>query len=275
MSQQMMEAVQSATSPYQYAMATRAGCECISHVLQGLTEMNPNATILSVDGLSAYDTISRSAMFQGLSKIEGGQSALPFVSMFYGSPSQYLWEDERGVTHTVHQGEGGEQGDAMMPLLYSLGQHRALQKVQAALQEDEVLLAFLDDTYIVLSHERTATVFATLQGALMIETGIHLNPGKTKIWNAAGVKPAGCDVLQRIAETFDPTAMVWRGSDLPTCQQGMKILGTPFGSSRFREGEFGIQKCQPPEVFGQNPCCRMFKRHGCCWSIVLQHGPIT
>ena len=72
MSQQMMEAVQSATSPFQCAMATRAGCECISHVLQGLTEMNPNTTILSVDGLSACDTISRSAMLQGLSKIEGG-----------------------------------------------------------------------------------------------------------------------------------------------------------------------------------------------------------
>ena len=88
MSQQLMEVVQSATSPFRYAMATRAGCECISHVLQGLTEMNPNATILSVDGLSACDTILRSAMLQGLSKIEGGQSALPFVSMFYGSPSQ-------------------------------------------------------------------------------------------------------------------------------------------------------------------------------------------
>ena len=39
----------------------------------------------------------------------------------------------------VHQ--GGEQGDAMMLLLYSLGQHGALEKVQAELQEDEVLLA--------------------------------------------------------------------------------------------------------------------------------------
>ena len=120
-----------------------------------------------------------------------------------------------------------------MPLLCSLGQHGALEKVHAELQEDEVLLTFLDDTNIVTSHERTATAFATLQGALMIETGIHLNPGKTKIWNAAGVKPAGCDVLQRIAETFDPTATVWRGSDLPTCQQGMKILGTPLGHPDF------------------------------------------
>ena len=139
--------------------------------------------------------------------------------------------------------------------------------MQAELQEDEVLLAFLDDTYIVTSHERTATAFATLQGALMIETGIHLNPGKTKIWNAAGVKPAGCDVLQRIAETFDPTATVarFRFADVPA---GDENLGYAIGSSRFREGEFGIQKCQPPEVFGQNPSVAG------CSSVMVVVGPL-
>ena len=65
MSQQLMDAVQKATTPFQCAMATRAGCECIAHVLQGLTEMNPRATILSVDGMSAFVT-SRKAMLQGL-----------------------------------------------------------------------------------------------------------------------------------------------------------------------------------------------------------------
>ena len=49
--------------------------------------------------------------------------------------------------HTIKQGEGGEQGDAMMPLLFSLGQHSALLKVQEQLHEGEFLLAFLDDIY--------------------------------------------------------------------------------------------------------------------------------
>ena len=34
MSQQMMEAVQGATALFQYALATRAGCECVAHALQ-------------------------------------------------------------------------------------------------------------------------------------------------------------------------------------------------------------------------------------------------
>ena len=60
------------------------------------SELNPNATILSVDGMSAYDMMSRKAMLRGFSNAEGGRAALPFVSMFYGTPSKYLWEDDPG-----------------------------------------------------------------------------------------------------------------------------------------------------------------------------------
>ena len=55
--------------------------------------------------------------------------------MFYGSPSEYFWEDDFGETHSIPQGEGGEQGDAMMPLLYSVGQHEALQVAQRGMRD--------------------------------------------------------------------------------------------------------------------------------------------
>ena len=83
MSLQLMDAVLQATAPFQYAIATKAGCECISHVLQTLTELIPNATMLSVDGMSFFDMMSRKAMLQGLSNVEGGRAALPFVSIFF------------------------------------------------------------------------------------------------------------------------------------------------------------------------------------------------
>ena len=85
--------------------------------------MDPRATVMSIDGISAYDLISRRAMLQALD----GSAAVPFVSMLYGTPSHYLWEDSLGRVHTITQGEGGEHGDAMMPLLFSLGQHAALE----------------------------------------------------------------------------------------------------------------------------------------------------
>ena len=115
--QQLGPSVEAATAPYQYVLSTRAGSECIAHVIQGLTELNPEATVLSIDGISAHDQISRAAMMDGLFSLCGGE-AVPFVRLFYGSPSTYMWEDAEGVEHLIPQGEGGEQGDPMMPLLY-------------------------------------------------------------------------------------------------------------------------------------------------------------
>ena len=45
-----------------------------------------------------------------------------------------------GKVHTITQGEGGEQGDAMIPLLFSLGQHSALARVQSAPHEDGIFV---------------------------------------------------------------------------------------------------------------------------------------
>ena len=62
-------------------------------------------------------------MLAGLEGVTGGTSVLPFVHLFCGRPSTYLWEDDCGTVHTINQGEGGEQGDPLMPLLFAVGQH--------------------------------------------------------------------------------------------------------------------------------------------------------
>ena len=101
----------------------------MAHIAQAMTDMDPNTTLLSVDGIGAFDLISREAMLQGLLEVEGGGAALPFVRQFYKAPSMSWWTDDLGVTHEVWQGEGGEQGDPLMPALYACGQHRALLHV--------------------------------------------------------------------------------------------------------------------------------------------------
>ena len=93
----------------------------------------PNAACASLWVCPTPMAMTRSAMLRGLAGVSGGQRAIPFVRMFYGAPSVYLWEDDHGVVHNIHQAEGGEQGDALMPLLFSLGQHAALVAVQSQL----------------------------------------------------------------------------------------------------------------------------------------------
>ena len=135
MAQQVSKEVEEATSPFQYALTTRAGCECVAHVLQTMTDLDEDATIVSIDGIGAYDLISRQSMLDGLVAMENGDKLLPFVRSFYGAPSTYLWEDEMGTTHEILHGEGGEQGDPLMPLLFSLGQPRALVASQTRLRD--------------------------------------------------------------------------------------------------------------------------------------------
>ena len=50
--------------------------------------------------------------------------------------SEYLWEDSSGTVHTIPQGEGGEQGDPLMPLLFAVGQHEALEAINGQLPEE-------------------------------------------------------------------------------------------------------------------------------------------
>ena len=183
--------------------------------------------------ISGYDSISRVAMLRGLQQMETGDALLPFVSKFYGFPSTYMWGDDERVVHEITQGEGGEQGDALMPALFSLGQHSALEAIQARLRPGERLMAFLDDIYAKSIPNRFVAVFTAVQEELQ-RVGIQVHDGKTQLWNRSGVVPTGTEALTEAARTSDPDAIVWRGDvSLPPQERGVKDLGTPMRSPEF------------------------------------------
>ena len=68
------------THPFQHALPTKTGTECVTHIVQALTSEDPETIILSVDGIGAYDLISRNATFQGVR-----EKMILFICQFYGS----------------------------------------------------------------------------------------------------------------------------------------------------------------------------------------------
>ena len=233
-SQQWATAVERATAPFQYALTTKSGAECIAHELQTLTDLDDRATVLSIDGIGAFDLISRGSMLEGLRSVDGGSSALPFVLQFYGNPSSYLWTADNGVTHGIWQGEGGDQGDPLMPMLYALGQHQALRSVQSHLGAGESLFAFHDDIYTVSQPERVGDIHNLLRDELWHHSRIQIHAGKTQIWNRGGFEPLGHAALLEVARMADPEAKLWFGDleDRPE-ERGIRVLGTPLGSDEF------------------------------------------
>ena len=105
----------------------------IGHMVRATTDNDPSLTLLSVDGIGAYDHIFRSSMLGRLLEMPRARALLPFVRMSYAQPSQYSWVDEEGRHRIINQAEGGEQGDPLMPLLFSIGIQQALEEVAAAM----------------------------------------------------------------------------------------------------------------------------------------------
>ena len=160
-------------------------------------------------------------MLKALQVLPVGAQVLPFVRQFYGSPSRYLWIDDESKVHSIPQGEGGEQGDAMMPLLYALGQHAAVTSITSKLEDSEKIFAFLDNIYVVCKPHRVAIIFEMIRVELWDHAKIRINDGKTKVWNNGGITPAGIETLGDD---------VWRGSStLPEPSWGLNILGLQSG----------------------------------------------
>ena len=88
-------------------MSTKVGCECIAHVQQSLCEAAPRSTVMSVDGVTAFDLISRESMMHGLMSVAGGGEVLSFE--VYGQFSQYFCvfiDDKTQVGNAVGQKPG-------------------------------------------------------------------------------------------------------------------------------------------------------------------------
>ena len=91
------------TAHYQCAMSAKAGTECIAPALQMLTELDPQATVVSIDGVGACDTISRKAMLEALARMSGGAEALPFVRLFHCNHPSICGRMQKALYTQLHK----------------------------------------------------------------------------------------------------------------------------------------------------------------------------
>ena len=103
--------------------------------------------------------------------------------MFDGSAP---WEDDAGDVFHIEQGEEGEQGDTLTPLLFALGQSWLSRTGGESLRK---ILAFLDDVHVITTRDRVDHAYTVLQHELWTGCHIHINTGQTQVLNRIGERP--------------------------------------------------------------------------------------
>ena len=152
------------------------------------------------------------------------------IRQFYGSPSTFLWDDDFGEVHHVHQGEGGEQGDPLMRCCSALViSGRWLPCSQSCLMRN-YLHSWTTCTSSADHPEckRCSSCWKLSSEAAQASASIWAKPNC-----GMPVAPTGVASLSAAARMHDPQA-VWRGDQgLPTAEQGFKVLGAPVGHPDF------------------------------------------
>ena len=73
---QVSKKAEAAIAPFQCALSTKPSCECVTHILQSMTDVCLSATVFSIDGVGACDLISKNAMLEGLLRMEESSTVM-------------------------------------------------------------------------------------------------------------------------------------------------------------------------------------------------------
>ena len=95
------DSLMEATLPFKLAPQAGAGADALAQAVRFITDDDPNAVILSLDGIGAYDHTKRAAMLTKLKSLPEANRLLPFTPMFYGGTSTYLWTN--GAEETIER----------------------------------------------------------------------------------------------------------------------------------------------------------------------------
>ncbi|KAL2644563.1 hypothetical protein R1flu_012150 [Riccia fluitans] len=202
--------------PWQFAVATRGGCETIVHGLRATFDLHPDWVVLQIDIRNAFNTISWEAIFHELCSAPGTLDPLfPFVRSFYSqhSPLYFVMGTCTGDISTLFS-RGHTSGDPLGGALFALGHLRALCSTAAA-HPLCIFPSYADDTYIAGPIDAVLPAFHILQDQLS-SVGLTIQPAKSTAWCPQGLPPS---------------FSLPQGFCVSTT--GLRILGAPLGPDPF------------------------------------------
>ena len=220
---QLGPAVKEATAPFQYALSTRSGCECVAHVLQALTELDPET--------SARTTRCPA---RPSSKVwKGSLEEVPFSHSCVCSIHPLLRNSgQMKMVRCTPSTREREESKGMLSCLFSSVWAKQ-EAIQRGMSPDEKLLAFLDDLYVVSRPQRVGTLHSVAQRELWAHCRMRVHGCKT---HTNQRRATGCREWQKFMTPQLGVARI-RGASCRTGNQGFGHTGRSRRVRAFVVGE--------------------------------------
>ena len=183
--------VEDSLLPCQMGVGTKGGvepiCEYVQQILDGVQE-GDTTTMYSLDSTNAFNTMSRKAIAAAVKAF--APKFFRLAKWAYDTPAPLVVGVGEEQT-VLESAEGVRQGDPLGPFLFSLGFRPLLEQLKANVRaEDEtaVVLAYLDDVFVISKREN---LMDSIKGTFEAENrteGIKLNIAKTRVNKLSTVK---------------------------------------------------------------------------------------
>ena len=182
-------------SPSQFGVGTRGGVEplirAVQRAVDGSIEGQNFTHITSLDFSNAFNTLDRSELASSIRRHAGGLYRL--AKWAYDSPSDLILGGIQAPPEVICSSQGVRQGDPLGPLLFSIGIRPIIEDLSNALGPDCVVLAYLDDMYILSS---SADTLSRVEDFFALnERSLKLNVAKSFTNSVEDIKTNGIKML--------------------------------------------------------------------------------
>ena len=208
--------------------------EKIINQISLVRDYEPSWNHVSKDLINAFGSIFRMMILSGLRK--SFESLVPYFLNTFGEVNTLLFKRE--IIVAIQSGEGGGQGDPLMPLFFAVGYHELLLHLEERVVVG-ITRAFLDDTNLTGPTDVliSALEFFISEG---MKYGLELQPLKTQILIGEKATQEEAEIAMQkylhVLGIYHCPGMHLHPNNqagLNTETYGIEVLGSPLGHPAF------------------------------------------